>query len=284
MGVFRRITVALADAPTDGELLSYARLVHDSIGVPSFDFVHVLPDAAVVSLARIPSVPTHAEALDQVRSRVREYFPACADRCRVLNGSRLDKLLEHAAETGSDAILLGDRRDRTGRRSLARRLAMKAPCSLWLVPEGAAPRLTNLVAGIDFSASSSDALSAAAFLASRGRSMSCTAVHVAPAAHPVDEAVLQRFVWAVDLRGIPVKSCVQHGRSVTRGLLNTATNEGADLILMGARGTSSSAAVLLGTESEEMLLESGLPVLIIRPRGERLALLEVLLDRDLQTR
>ena len=284
MSLFRRVTVALADAATDRDLLGYARVVHDSIGVGAFDFVHVLPDAGTISLAPARTVPTHAAALEAIRSQVRVYFPDLADGCRVLNGSRLDKLLEHAAEQGSDAILLGHRAERTGRRSLVRRLAMKAPCSLWMLPEGAAPRISHVLAGVDFSASSADALAMGAFLASRMKNNKCTAVHIATDDTLVDDTVFERFVSAVDLKGVAVDSRVQKAPSVTHGLLKSAETEHADLIVMGTRGTSSSAAVLLGNESEQMLMESRLPVLVTRPRGERLGLLEILLDRDLQAR
>jgi nucleotide-binding universal stress UspA family protein len=281
---FRRITIALADAPTDDELLAYARLVHDRIVVDAFEFAHVLPDTASISLGRTRAVPTHAAALQAIQERVRRYFPDTTDSCRVLNGSPVDKLLQHAAEAHSDAILLGHRRARTGRRSLARRLAMKAPCSLWLVPEGSAPRMSNVLVGIDFSPSSAEALTSAAFLASRVGTMNCTAAHITQADDPVDHAAFQQVLSILDLHGIEVRARLESARSVTDGLLNTARAEAADLIVMGTRGRSSSAAVLLGTESEQMLVESVLPVLITKPRGERLDLLEVLLDRDLQVR
>jgi nucleotide-binding universal stress UspA family protein len=284
MSLFRRVTVALADAATDRYVLEYARVIHDSIGVGAFDFVHVLPDAGTISLAPARNVPTHAAAIEAVRRHVRVYFPDLTDGCHVLNGSRLDKLLEHTAEQASDAILLGHRTARTGRRSLVRRLAMKAPCSLWMLPEGAAPRISHVLAGVDFSASSADALAMAAFLASRMNNKKCTAVHIATDDTLVDSGVFERFVSALDLKGVAVETRVEKAPTATHGLLKTAEAEHADLIVMGTRGTSSSAAVLLGNESEQMLTESRLPVLVTRPRGERLGLLEILLDRDLQAR
>ncbi|MGH9628721.1 MAG: universal stress protein [Bryobacteraceae bacterium] len=285
MNLFRRITVALADSPADGELLEYARLIRDRIsGGAAFQFVHVLPDALSLSLGAARDVRTHEAALQSIRHRVYEHFRGLTDACFVLNGSREDRLLEHSAESGSDAILLGHRRTRTGRRSLARRLAMKAPCSLWLVPEGSPAHITNVVVGVDFSTSSAEALRAAASLASRARMTGCSAVHVKHPEERIDESAFERFLAALDLHGAAVQPRLENAGSVTHALLKVARAEGADLIVMGTRGRSSSTAVLLGTESEQMLRESGCPVLVTRHRGERLGLLQILLDRDLQVR
>ena len=61
--------------------------------------------------------------------------PASAADCRVLHGEVIDCLLETAAEWAADLILVGHSREHNGRRALARRLAMKAPCSVWMRPE-----------------------------------------------------------------------------------------------------------------------------------------------------
>jgi hypothetical protein len=49
---------------------------------------------------------------------------------------------------------------------------------------------------------------------------------------------------------------------------------------VGTRGQSASAAILLGSESEQMIMESPVPVLVVKARGERIGLLQALLDRD----
>jgi outer membrane protein OmpA-like peptidoglycan-associated protein len=50
-----------------------------------------------------------------------------------------------------DLILVGHGRGHSGKRALARRLAMKAPCSVWVVPEGAPARLNRILVPVDFS-------------------------------------------------------------------------------------------------------------------------------------
>jgi nucleotide-binding universal stress UspA family protein len=59
-----------------------------------------------------------------------------------------------------------------------------------------------------------------------------------------------------------------------------AGSHAVDLVVMGSRGQSPSLSTLLGSESEQVLMESKVPVLIAKRRGERIGLLQALLDRD----
>jgi hypothetical protein len=59
-------------------------------------------------------------------------------------------------------------------------------------------------------------------------------------------------------------------------------SSGVDLLVLGTRGRSASAAVLLGSESDHALLESTIPVLVTKDRGERLGVLRALLERDFE--
>jgi hypothetical protein len=58
-----------------------------------------------------------------------------------------------------------------------------------------------------------------------------------------------------------------------------ADREGADLIVMSTRGRSRSAAILLGSVTEETIIESRLPLLAVKHFGARMGVLEALLDR-----
>ena len=77
---------------------------------------------------------------------------------------------------------------------------------------------------------------------------------------------------------------IEEGGSVA-GAVNAVVRESSlDLVVVGTRGRSPSAAVLLGSESEHVLVESEVPVLVTKETGERIGVLRALLDRDLQPR
>ena len=182
-----RVTVALARAEADRELLEYARCVADHRSV-EFQFVHVLdwPDTA-----RDPAaVVGYDQARAEITSAVGRYFPQAGADCRILTGPLLDRLLEFAVQEQSDLLLVGHNRGRSGRRSLARRLAMQAPCSLLMVPLGSLPAIRGVLCAIDFSEHSALALSTATRIAQRAGLAECLALHVDPRENPDSRARL----------------------------------------------------------------------------------------------
>jgi hypothetical protein len=58
-----------------------------------------------------------------------------------------------------------------------------------------------------------------------------------------------------------------------------AEREDADLIVMGTRGRSRSAAILLGSVTEETIRQTRIPLLAAKHFGARLGVLQALLDR-----
>jgi nucleotide-binding universal stress UspA family protein len=175
---------------------------------------------------------------------------------------------------------------------MARRLAMKAPCSLLLVPEGAPARLDRIMAAVDYSTASALALSVATALASNKGLSRCHALHVFEDAPSVTATggegrrlrEFSEFASPLDLHDVEVRPIFAEGASVSPTIQRVAAADQVDLIVMGTRGRSPAAAVLLGSESEQTLTESPIPVLVVKHRGERVGLLEILLDRDLRSR
>src|SRR6185503_7351335 len=77
----------------------------------------------------------------------------------------------------ADLILVGHRCGQDQRRALARRLAMKAPCSVWMHPNGGPAAIRRVLAAVDFSQSSALAFSTATAIAKQSEA-ACTALHV----------------------------------------------------------------------------------------------------------
>lgn len=78
-----RVTVALARAEADRELLEYARCVADQRSV-EFQFVHVLDWPAAASDPA--TVVGYDQARAEIISAVGRYFPQAGADCRILTG------------------------------------------------------------------------------------------------------------------------------------------------------------------------------------------------------
>jgi nucleotide-binding universal stress UspA family protein len=187
-------------------------------------------------------------------------------------------------------IVLGHRRARSGRRSLARRLAMVAPASVWLVPEGSPAKIDDILVPIDFSDHSADAVAVAAAIA-RARGLgSIRAVHVFfdPSTIRYDEhveeirgqeeAAFERFIEPIDRQGVDVEPVFIEGTRTARDILSHAERSGTDLIVMNTRGRSHAAGVLLGSVTSDTMQGTKIPLLAVKHFGSRMTLREALVN------
>ena len=168
---------------------------------------------------------------------------------------------------------------------------MKAPCSVWIKPEGASLKIDSILVPIDFSSSSADALESAAMLASLGKDNDCFALHVffneATVTYDEYEEVIRgqeakafaKFIAPINLHGVEVKPLYEESANVAHAIERVAERQHINLVVMGTRGRSRSAAILLGSETDHVISESIVPVLAIKHFGARLNMLQALLDK-----
>ncbi len=289
---FQTVTVGLALIESDTQLLQYAAmLARQGIGL-RFQFLHIIdPDHAGVAVMH------RDEASQRIRSTVeavfRDSIGSTVSRLDVVEGDRTEQMLHYSQQHPADLILLGHRQSGSGKRSLARRMAMLSPSSVWIVPAGVPGEIHRVLAPIDFSPHSADGLSMAAAIAQKVGLRECLAVHVRfepTSVHsekmtteplPEERQGFQELIDPGKLGSVIVKPLVQESSNVAHAILRTVDAQGCDLIVMSTRGRSHAAAILLGSETEQTLMSSPVPVLAIKHEGAALNLLEVLASREL---
>lgn len=287
MSMFQRVTVALSMTEADADVLRYAARVA-KLGVSTeFCFVHV------VTPMQKPVMGADAVALrKQLESAVQEHFGQPVEGLKITSevreGIRVDTLIEFVMEHESDLILLGHRKNRSGQRSLARRLAMITPCSVWMVPEGSAPQISRILAPVDFSEHSADSLSQAAMIARLTGLQECLALHVffddstIRYDEHLDEvrgnelAKFEEFQIGVNTHGVALEPLFDESPNVAKAILRCAEKYSADLIVMSTRGRSRAAAILLGSATAQTMVESKIPVLAVKHSGARMSLFQAL--------
>ena len=280
----RNILVALACAESDRPLLNYAATVARWFGASTVQLAHVLPEGA-------DRVRAAAEIDACIPEPLRQHVSVA-----LLEGDRLDALLQFSAVQRSEVILLGHRRDRSGRRSLARRLAMNAPCSVWLVPKGSPAKLAEMLVPVDYSERAADALSMGTAIGAAAGLERCWSLHVrfnsaatsfeeyADMELAADEDRFAIFQARVNLHGLDLCPLFEESSSVAGTILRVAGEKNCDLLVMGTRGRSPAASVLLGSETEQVIIESRRPVLAVKHYGSRMRLLQVLLESRFRRR
>lgn len=283
---FQRVTVPLSLTAADAGLLKYAALVAALGASRAFRFVHVVaPGAADLSAA-----PDELEArmADMIGVHFGPPDEGLDVTCHVVAGPRIDQIVEFSIAVQTDLILLGHRKARSGRRSLAQRLAMVTPSSVWLVPEGSPARIENIIAPIDFSDHSADSLSLATAIARLQGLESCEAMHVFFDESTIrydehvaeirgnERRVFNEFMTRVNSHGIDVDPAFVESSQAADAILRRAGQRQADLIVMSTRGRSRAAAILLGSVTAQVMAEAPVPVLAVKHFGAHLNLFEAL--------
>lgn len=288
-GRFGRVTVALSMTDDDADVLRYAAgLAELGIG-REFHFVHV---ATPHERSLDPAPPSVLQ--DRMAREIRSYCAASGELlkagCHVLEGTaRIDKLVEFTLAAKSDLILLGHRKNRTGQRSLARRLAMVTRCSVWMVPQESSPGIQRMLAPVDFSQPSADSLSQATALAQIHGLRECLALHVFFDPSTIryeehnddvrgrEEQVFSQFLARIDTHGVTVRPEFEESSNIASAILRKAEEYRADLIVISTRGRSRAATMLLGSATSQVMAESTVPVLAVKHYGDQLHLMEALL-------
>jgi SulP family sulfate permease len=288
---FKHLMVGLTRTKQDADLIRYAAMLARLHTTIEIRFVHVLPRSGV----NIDSTE-HDVAQEAIERHVAECFLNAPDSvrlyCHVLKGPLVDRLLSFVAEQESDLILVGHQLDQpAGGASLVRRLAMQAPCSVWIVPDGSRLRLEKLLVPIDFSEGAADALVVATSMARLAADTECMPLHVYfneavltyeeddPIVRGREEDAYRQFVAPIDCRDVKMNPIFVEAVNVAHAIHRVASEQSVDLKVISTRGRSRSAAILLGSVAEGVIIEARTPVLLVKHFGARLGLLQMLLDR-----
>jgi nucleotide-binding universal stress UspA family protein len=290
----KHVLVGLDISTTDISTIRYAGLISRLTPAERVTFLHVSRelDVAESREIRYPQLPEPLSVFIKARleDTVTEHFHGSPDTevvWDVEQGTPLTAFLHRARHRDVDLILVG----KTPHSVLPGQLARKAPCPVLAVPASAPPQITRLLVPIDFSELAAAALDMALVVARAYGVTSIVCQHVYDVPHAYHLAGLaddeigtllrqhaqkeyDAFMTRFDLSGVSVKPLLTQHARVATGLQESAMAEGVDLIIMGARGRTVAAAMLLGSVTEKLLQVTSVPLWVVISKGERLGLLD----------
>jgi len=94
-----------------------------------------------------------------------------------------------------------------------------------------------------------------------------------------EEETWRKFIAPIDCQEVEVTPLFEESSHVAAAIRRVVEREGVDLVVMGTRGRSRSASILLGSVTEEMIIDAKVPLLAVKHFGARMSVLEALLDR-----
>jgi nucleotide-binding universal stress UspA family protein len=241
-----------------------------------------MPLAAVLPIASnpeyeamAPQVAARAEAQAGERLRALAADAASAGVALELRARRgpepYAEIVGEASERGADLIVIR----RRGQRGLlanvlvgemVRNVVSHAPCSVLVAPRGAAMWSQRVLVAIDPQAGDLAPVETAAAIAAEC-ALPLTIVCVSePAADAMQraETTLQRAWTAARGHGVTVDATVRIGRPHEQ-IVAAARQGGADLIVIGRRGTETLARAWLGGVAQKVIGLADRPVLVAIP-------------------
>jgi nucleotide-binding universal stress UspA family protein len=292
---YKRIGVLLTGLPADETALGFAGAFAQMGGCEELLCVFAEGIAQEQPTA-VPATPVIEQwVLAQLPAEVRALV-----ELRILAGKPDDELLRIGRHADLDLVVKG--RPLPSSQTVVgvklTRLVRKAPCTVLVVPRQVRPHLSRLMVPVDFSEHSKMALETALAIARAtagtngmpqvlvqtifnvGYGYTKAGVEFHEAARNMEAATrrdLDEFLQGIDTSGVEFEAVCTCSEHAPESVHELATVRKMDVIAVGSRGLSRSAAAILGSTAERILTASALPVLIVKRKGETTHLLDALL-------
>jgi nucleotide-binding universal stress UspA family protein len=301
MKYFPKAMIGLDLTEMDDILIKKTAAYVKFLGIEKCYFLHVAKDLEIPQeiLDQYPNLiaPSDESIEAIIKNKLEELnFPKEIEvEVFVQEGSHpLDTFLRWAKLKDVDLIIMGRKEDLAGSGVLANGVAKKAPCSILLFQEKRAVIFPKkIIIPTDFSqhnhmiyafgeriAEELQAELVPIHLVKVPHGYSKTGKSYEEFAEIMKENALKDFKKYASKHNHPHLSCeilIDDERNPGEQIVEFAQKIGGDMLLLGSRGRTSSAAVILGSTAEKLIQSNkSLPMLIFKRKGETMGFFDAL--------
>ncbi|MEP1032151.1 universal stress protein [Ekhidna sp.] len=296
----KKIVVCLDHSDMDKGLIENACALSEAAGATHITFLNVIKDFNLPDsvLKEFPDLLDKAleERKDEIKKLIKKHFKCdVPTKILVRQGGETKEILKVANDQKSDLLILG--RKKVSDSVLSTRVARRSPCNLLLIPEGVKLKLDKIFIPVDFSDYSALSLKRTLLLTKDLKSkIYLQNVYQVPSSYRYSGKTYDQFakimkghatrdleilIKKADIKSqelIPVCSLDKDGKIIDL-VLQEAAKKKVDLVIMGAKGRTTTSALFIGSKSERMIrINEDIPLLIIRKKGAVAGILETLKD------
>lgn len=304
MNEIKRVLVAVDLTQIDETLVQYITMLSNKISLDKIYFISVLknfelPDEIAEKYPNLLAPQDEAakkeiqftidqEAGDQLKV---EY------EIKIVEGNQAEQILKWAKLKEIDLIVLGRKSGLEGDGIVSGKVVNLAPCSVIFVPEVLPQNLHKIVVPIDYSSASKLAFEFSLNLAShiQGLKITCLNIYNVPTGYHTSgksyeefaeimkknaEDSFDRFLKNYDTKGIAIdaKFELEKTHSISKNIYQSCVKEKASAIVIGSKGRTQVAALLLGSVAEKLIqLNAQLPLIVVKQRKHNMDFLEALM-------
>lgn len=299
---FDKVMIGLDLTKMDEIIIQKVAYISQIMGFKKLYLVHVAKDLTLSEEIR-KSYPDLLAPMDEsIHAEIKKLLKnenaldsSIETEIIVLEGSPLETFLRTAKIKDVDLIIMGRKFEIPGSGSLSKTMAQKAPCSVLFFTEiGPIAAPEKLMIPLDFSEHTNLAINLAQNLKNEleteiiglhiyevptgyyktGKSYDEFAKIMEENAKKEYEKFLKKHNYSPFECLYVLKKDVNVGRLI----IQKAREIDANLILMGSRGRTDSAAMLIGSTAEKVIaLNNEIPMIIFKNKGETMGFLDALL-------
>ena len=298
--------VCLDLSEMDESLIRFTSYIALKMNSDRVYFIHVAPSLDMPDEIRraYPNLlaPVDENLKKQIEFNVKEYFEApenCSVDIEVRDGSASDKILKVAEQKDIDLLVLGKKNGLEGGGVLLGKLARVVHHSALLVPEVLPKVMDRLLVPVDFSEHSRIALQQAIKIKEASQTpmqISCLNIYKLPSgwhttgkterefAHIMKghaEKDYEKFLktFPPQYHSIPCTFALDLENNISKKIYKQAVKEQADLIILGSKGKTAAASVLMGSTTEKLSnLNKNIPLLVVKEKNENVGFLQALFN------
>lgn len=300
----KKILVALDLTEMDTALIKFAAAIAKASSSSKMYFINVVPLLHLPEEIKkeFPSLLDNAleDRKKQLWEKVDAYFEKDASKevqVVVKEGVSAKKILKFSLEKNVDLIMVGRKVSLKGSGLVSYRLARRASCSLFIVPEGMEPKMKKILVPSDFSDYSVIAMEEAFNISQKaGAKIIVQNVYHVPAGYhftgkTFDEFTrimeknakkeYRKFIKLINTEGIKPKVIysLDKKEDSVEVIYEMAEKIQPDCIVIGAKGRTATTAIFLGSLAERFVqINKKFPLMVVRPKGKNAGILDYLLE------
>ncbi len=297
-----RLLVALDMTEMDELLIKYSSHLAKFLKSEKVYFIHVARDLELPEDLRknYPDLmaPSDESIADSIEKMIKTSWDSnydCEKVVEIKEGDPSDQILKWVNIKDVDMLIMGRKRKLKGGGIVPQKIAKVAHTSLMMVPEDFEFKLDKIVVSVDFSKHAKLAVEEALAI-SKGKNIDLTLLNVfrVPAGYhktgkDYDEfATIMKghaktdFNEFIEKNGFPkdltCEYVLDEDDSPADKIFEFSAEYNADMIVMGSKGRTGLASILLGSVAEKVITyDSEIPLMIIKEKGENMGFLKALL-------
>lgn len=214
-----------------------------------------------------------------------------------MEGNVTETILKYAHVKNVDLIVIGKKSGLAGSGVVDRRVTRIAHCSVALIPESLPEKLQRIVVPVDYSETSMMSLQQAIYIARKNEfpEIMCVHTYSVPSGYHTTGKSFDQFAEimkenarreyetyteSLDTKGVKI-TChyvLDEHNNPAEKIYQFAVKQKANLIVLGSKGRTAMASIILGSVSEKVInYNKHLPMMVVKDKARNMDFVDALL-------